>query len=170
MSVLTKEQIISSVTLLSDLLKGRQYAIRGTANLVLQGYDMKVDDIDIVCDEGTALAVNTILKEYMVEPVKYSESSKFKSFFGKFQVKDTLVEVMGNWQIKNDKGYWSEAFDGSKYLELDDVGCKVHLTPVDLELKMFLYMGRWNAYHKIKSQYMAGNDKVSVDKVQPTLF
>jgi len=170
MSLLTNPQITTVACTLADLLQDRQYALRGTSSLVLQGFEMKVDDVDIVCDEGTALATNTILKSYVVEPVKFSETAQFRSFYGKFIIMGVPVEVMGNWQIKNDKGIWSEIFDGKSIIELDLSGHRVHLTPVGVELKMFLYMSRWNAYHKIKSQFEARNPKDSLNKPQPSLL
>ena len=131
-----------TLVLLAEKLEGKQYAIRGTASLVLQGLDFNVADIDVVCDEETA--------KFMVDGVKYSESDKFKSFFGKFIVNGIDVEVMGNWQIKNSKGEWSRVFDGSERTSVEVGGREIFVTTLESELSMFLFMERWNAYHKLK--------------------
>ena len=131
-----------TVILLAEKLEGKQYAIRGTASLVLQGLDFNVADIDVVCDEETA--------KFVSDEVKYIESDKFKSFFGKFIVNGIDVEVMGNWQIKNSKGEWSRVFDGSERTSVEVGGREIFVTTLESELSMFLFMERWNAYHKLK--------------------
>lgn len=150
----TPESFISTILLLSDLLKGQQYAIRGTASLVLQGLDMIAQDIDILTDKDAALACNKLLKDYLVEEVKYKESEKFKSYYGKFKVNDIQVEIMGEWKIKDTKGNWSSPFDLSngqrKKILLN--GKEVYVTTVETELACFAKMGRWNAYHKVKRE------------------
>ena len=78
------EKLKSVVKTIDNKLKGEAYAIRGTASLVLQGLDMGLDDIDILCDAKTALSANLKLSEYLVEKVAFKESPKFKSYFGKF--------------------------------------------------------------------------------------
>jgi len=143
---------------IAQALSGRVYAFRGTVSLVLQGLDMNVDDVDVVCNKETALDMGELFSDYLVREVKYSESSKFKSYFGEFNM-DGLpaqagvkVEVMGNWQIKDTKGVWGEIHDGSQRVELILDGQQVYVTPIKEELGVFMEMGRWNAYHKIKRQ------------------
>ena len=131
-----------TLVLLAEKLEGKQYAIRGTASLVLQGLDFNVADIDVVCDEETA--------KFVSDEVKHIESHKFKSFFGKFIVNGIDVEVMGNWQIKNSKGEWSRVFDGSERTSVEVGGREIFVTTLESELSMFLFMERWNAYHKLK--------------------
>lgn len=137
-------KIVSSAIEIAQLLYGHQYAIRGTASLVLQGYDMGVDDIDVLCDKATA--------EFLKLP--YSESKQFKSYFGKRIINGIQVEFMGEWQIKNSKGEWSEAFDASddeiKVIEVNSQPIRV--TKVETELKMYVLMNRWSVYHKLKKQ------------------
>lgn len=141
------------ILLLAKKLKDLQYAFRGTASLLLQGLDMIALDIDIVGDEEMALACNDLLAEYLVEEVSYKESEKFKSYFGKFEIEGVPVEVMGEWQIKDTKGVWSQPFNASERIKLDKWDkYDVYVTPVEEELKVFALMGRWNALHKIKSQ------------------
>jgi hypothetical protein len=146
------ENLTSAVRFLAEKLQGQIYAIRGTASLVLQGMDFNVSDIDIVCDKTTALKCNDLFSEYLVKPVAYSESDKFKSFFGEFSVNGISIEIMGNWQIKDKQGNWSSIFDGSDRVKKDIDGQKVYLTTIEAELSMFMYMQRWNVYHKIKEE------------------
>jgi DNA polymerase-1 len=148
------------VLLVAGKLKGYQYAIRGTASLVLQGIAMNVDDVDIICDKKAALVCNKIFKKYLVKGVEFSESDKFKSYFGEFNIKGMSIEVMGEWQIrkiKNEKSKmknWSEKYDAraDQVARISLKGKKIVVTKIETELSMFAAMGRWNAYHKIKKQ------------------
>jgi len=148
------ERFEEAIIFLAKLFENYQYAIRGTASLVLQKIDMNVDDIDILTDKNTALLANELLKDYLLEKAEYKESSQFKSYFGKFKINDILVEVMGEWQIKDSRGKWSEVYNASekekKQISLG--GQKVWVTSMETELSIFAKMGRWNAYNKIKKQ------------------
>ncbi|MDP2860328.1 MAG: hypothetical protein Q8N98_01280 [bacterium] len=155
-----------TVLLLADLLCGRRYAFRGTASLVLQGLEMNVDDIDIVCDKETALACNKILSRFLIERIAFRESPKFRSYFGKFSINDVPVEVMGEWEIRDTKGKWSEPFNASKRKKLTIAGKDVYVTTIEEELLMFAKMGRWTAYQKIKRQL----PKTPPKNPQQTLF
>jgi hypothetical protein len=106
----TPQNFNKTVIQISKLFKNQQYAIRGTASLVLQNYDMNIDDIDIIADKDTSIKCNTILKNFLVEKVKYQISEKFKSYFGKAKINNIDIEIMGCFQIKNKKGKWSKIF------------------------------------------------------------
>ncbi len=144
------EKFEETLKLVAYKLKGLQYAIRGTTSLVLQNIDMNVDDIDIVGDSTMALVCNELFKEYVISPVIYSESVKYKSYFGKFKINNILVEVYGDWQIKNKNGEWSEIFDARSDQTTNVNG--VNMTTIPTEIKMFTLMGRWFALNKIKKQ------------------
>lgn len=149
---ITKENLESAVKIIAQKLQGESYVIRGTASLVLQGLDMNVDDIDVLCTAKTALNANLKLSEYLVEKVAFKESPKFKSYFGKFSIDGVNVEIMGDWQIFNDKKGWSKIYTADinsiDYVKLDD--SKIPVTKIELELEVFALMGRWTAYQKIK--------------------
>lgn len=157
-------QFSQTILLLSDLLAARQYAFRGTASLVLQGFDFNVDDIDILTDRKTAEACNEILKDYLESRVEYKESDKYKSWFGKFKINDTPVEVYGDWQIKSEKGEWSRVFDasGDEIKEIDYQGRRVRVTTPATELATYALIGRWNVFHKLKKELAT--------ELQPSLF
>jgi len=146
------ENLKEAVFLLAKMLKDRKYAFRGTVSLVLQGLEMNVEDIDILCDKETALSCNSLFKDFLVEEISLKESSKFRSYFGKFEVKGIEVEVMGEWQIKESKGEWSIPFDASERKKINLGGQEIYVTTIDSELAMFAKMGRWTAYQKILKQ------------------
>ncbi|OGM31431.1 hypothetical protein A2630_01410 [Candidatus Woesebacteria bacterium RIFCSPHIGHO2_01_FULL_44_10] len=129
---------------IAQKLAGKQYAIRGTASLKLQGYEMGVDDIDVLADKDTALAANKILKDFLVEKVAYKKLDQFKSYFGKFVIDEILVEVYGDWWVG--KKFYNAS--DNEVIEVDGI----RLTSVETELAMYAAMGRWTAYHKLKGQ------------------
>lgn len=157
-------ELNETLVFLANQLKDKQYCIRGTASLVLQNIDMKVADIDIICDASTAMLANELFKDYLVDLVSYKISDKFKSYFGKFLINGIAVEFMGNWQIKHKDGTWSEIFDGSNFNTTIVNGNIVKVSKIEDELKMFLLMGRFNAYQKIKKQVSAVNSENSTQK------
>ena len=158
------EKLEETVCFVAGKLKGKQYAFRGTASLVLQGIDMNVDDIDIVCDKDTALSANKSFSEHVKDKVVFSEADKYKSYLGSFVINNVDVEIYGDWQIKNKDGQWSEMYSASDdqrvAIEID--GIEVFVTKIETELEMFAAMGRWSAYHKIKKQLAS--------RKQPVLF
>lgn len=137
------------VVFLAGILKGYQYAFRGTTSLVLQGLEMNVDDVDILSDKDSALACNSLLKDYLTEEIALKESNKFKSYFGKFNIQGVLVEVMGEWQIKDEKGNWGLPFSASERQKIILDGQEIYVTTLESELSAFAKMGRWTAYQKI---------------------
>jgi 5'-3' exonuclease len=157
---LSRDEVEYLALKIAGKIKNAQYAIRGTASLVLQGINMRVDDVDVVSDKETALSFNKVFKKEMIDEVKYSESDKFKSYFGNFNINNVSVEVMGEWEIRDkryaisDKKGWGEMYDGSddevNMIEIN--GAKVRVTKPETELKMFAQMQRWTAYQKIKKQ------------------
>jgi hypothetical protein len=147
-------KFVKTLGLLARQLEGTQYAIRGTAGIVLQNIEMNVEDIDIVTDGKTAQKCNELLADFVTKEVSYSESPKYKSYFGQFKINDILVEVYGDWQIKNPKGDWSPIFNAADsqrtLVTVEDFA--IYVTRIETELSMFVAMGRWTAYHKIKTQ------------------
>ena len=164
----TPRKFKETILIINTLLKGQQFAFRGTTSLVLQGYNMTAEDIDIIADKNSSLRCNKLLKEYIVQRVEYKETGEFKSFYGKFLINDIETEIMGEFQILDKKRHWSDAYDASEdeitYILLEET--EIPLTKVEIELGMFAQMGRWNAFNKIKRQF---DDRI-LKKTQPKLL
>jgi hypothetical protein len=76
------------------------WVLIGSVSLALQGVDVEPKDIDILTDKEGALSFNEIFKEFVVRPIEWSETEVFKSYFGRFQIRDVLVEVAGEMSEK----------------------------------------------------------------------
>lgn len=169
----TQKELEKVVKLVAKKLEGQNYAIRGTMSLALQSYDMGVDDIDILTDKKTALSCNNIFKKYLQQKVEYSETDKYKSYYGKFVIDKVLVEVMGEWRIRKqvasskkkverERDNWSEDIVPSDEIitKIEVGGEKVKVTTAEHELEIFALEGRWNALHKLKKQVEEKNQGV----------
>jgi len=152
--------------LVKHLPKGK-WAIRGTASLILQGINLIADDVDVICDSGTALLANEVFRKYVVNKISHQKTRKYDSYFGEFDVDGIKVEFMGDWMIRknnNGKKKWSGKYsanpDQITYVSHNNINIPV--TKLETELEMFAAMGRWNAYHKIK--------KLTSERLQQRLF
>ncbi|OGM14663.1 hypothetical protein A3D84_00225 [Candidatus Woesebacteria bacterium RIFCSPHIGHO2_02_FULL_42_20] len=170
MASIPRNKLEGVVKVIASKLINRQYAVRGTASIFLQGFDMNVDDVDVLGNKTVALACNKLLGDFLVEKVSYKESEKFKSYFGKFEIGGVLVEVYGNWQVKKrresgvvkDGSVWSEIFDasGDEMTIINVKGVKIKVTRIETELKMFSLMSRWSTYWKLKRQMEPSKEEV----------
>jgi hypothetical protein len=51
-------------------------------------------------DKKGAFLFNELFKDCCIQPVKWSKSDTFSSYFGKFEIRNILVEIMGNLEIE----------------------------------------------------------------------
>jgi hypothetical protein len=139
------------INLLHRLLGTSQYAFRGTTGLIIQGYTMGVQDIDLTGDRGAAEILDRGLANYCLSPVKYSQTSHHRSYFGRYQIDKVVIEIMGEWQIFS-QGEWSEIINASPS-QITHINSLPVITP-QIELRCYALLGRWSAYHKLKKQLL----------------
>ncbi|HUW21319.1 MAG TPA: hypothetical protein VMW41_01490 [Candidatus Bathyarchaeia archaeon] len=60
------------------------WAVVGSVSLAKRGVNIEAHDIDILATERDIFKLEKILKKFITEPVKYTETEFFKSYFGKF--------------------------------------------------------------------------------------
>ncbi|NOY14827.1 MAG: hypothetical protein GXP43_01265 [bacterium] len=140
------QPIIDVVASIAGKLAPRHFAIRGSANLALQGLKVDTDgkDIDIVCDRQTAIAFNQVLpKTSIIQPVRFVASPRIQSFFGQFLINGRIIEVMGNFQLKGPCGRWSPVFTAKHHTQYQLNRFTLPLTPLEKELEMYYWLGRW---------------------------
>jgi hypothetical protein len=132
-------------------LNGVNWALVGSANLALQGVDVRVGDIDILTDKKGALLINRLLKQFRVEEIKYRKSGKFSSYLGKFKIDDVKVEVMGDLSLKNKSGKWvprDSLLLNKEFIKLGKF--KIPTAPLDLELIGYRIIRRYAKVRKIE--------------------
>jgi len=130
---------------------GINWVLVGSANLGLQGVNVRVRDIDILTDKRGAFSINRLLKEYEVEKVRYTRSEKFASYFGKFKMGNTKIEVMGNLKLKDRSGKWwsgSYPLSNKRWIKLGKV--RVPVSPLNYELIAYRRIGGYKKAKKIE--------------------
>ncbi|RKR81198.1 hypothetical protein BDD43_1343 [Mucilaginibacter gracilis] len=95
-----KLQVIKTLTGLHHLLYpiNRPWFVIGTTSLMLTGYPVEPNDIDILTDKQTAEAIDAILNSFKV-PVELKDEGKFRSAFSRYLMSGVSVELMGNLQV-----------------------------------------------------------------------
>lgn len=148
---------IEALRIIYQKLKDQKikWILVGSTSLALQGVRIRPKDIDILTEKAGAFKINRLLKEYETEPVELKESEMFQSYFGKFQIKEVTVEVMGNLKIKiGDKWTPSEELIPQRTLEINDMYLPVF--SLETELKLYERLGR-------------KKDSVRIQKIKETL-
>lgn len=119
----------------------------GSLSLALQGIEIEPNDIDVLTSKEGALMCNSILKEFVVKPVKWSQTEKYDSYFGRFRIEGVQVDIMGEFKVKEgDK--WVDLttrLKKPKYVQIRSL--KIPVSPLDEQLKS--YEKRiWNEYYE----------------------
>lgn len=98
------------------------WSLTGSTSFVLQGVPFDPNDIDIQTTEEGAYAIEELLDEHVVEPVRYLESERITSHLGAFAVSGVEVEVMGAVQKRRKDGSWESPVDVTEHRRFVDVG------------------------------------------------
>jgi hypothetical protein len=135
----------------SDVLKflaskltgqGINWAIIGSTNHAMQGVDAEPHDIDVLSDRQGAYKIADILKEYVVEPVKYTENESFSSYHCVLDIKGIIVEVMGEKENKPEIDLWGEYSNLSEKIYFDLDGWKIPAISLKREYFAYSKLGR----------------------------
>lgn len=150
------KKIEEALSIIYERLKDKKirWRVGGSTSLILQGMAIKTNDIDIITNKSGAYKINKLLKDYEINPVKFSRTDKFASHYGKFLIKGVEVEIIGDLQV-NVNGHWIK-----KPLQISKCYSKVKgkklIMPVfnlKLQLQSYERMGR-------------EKDKVKIEKIK----
>ncbi|NIM94554.1 MAG: hypothetical protein GTO18_12710 [Anaerolineales bacterium] len=138
--------------LLTDLA-GVEYpwCITGSLGLALQGVDVFVNDIDLQSTRQGVLEMEERLGGYVTEPVMFKESENIRSFFGRCEIEDIVVELMGDVQKIQNDGHWADPPDLREFIHLIKHNNLI-LPVLDLEYEAEAYeaLGRLDKSSKIR--------------------
>lgn len=139
--------------------KDKDYPIilSGSTSLVLQGVDIEVHDIDIVTDKKGALALDNLLKDFSQIEMKYSSTDKYQSYFGSYNIDNTKVEVMGEFQYKLKNGKWSIPNHLHDIYYIDYNGIKIPVLSLSQELIEYQNSNKTNTINKIQERLCKKN-------------
>ncbi len=119
-----------------------EWVLVGSTNLALQGIDIQAKDIDIVTTKDGADKIAKIFKKNLTKEMEYSESERFKSYFGKLEIKGIKFEIMAELSYKSEKDDWIQSESLAKKEYFDFKKFKVPVNPISLEKAFYLKINR----------------------------
>lgn len=146
-------------------LKGVRWALAGSTASALYGLSLNPHDIDILTDIKGAKLLSSRLKEFALSPLKNVEGEHFSSFLAQFKVEGVKVEVIGNLQVKGEKGFLR--FNFWPYIrELPFAGEKIQVVPLEWQLVVNFIIGKMEKAELIAHHLAAeGYDKALLRKI-----
>ncbi|KKM49824.1 hypothetical protein LCGC14_1556600 [marine sediment metagenome] len=105
--------------------------------MVLQGVKIKPNDIDILTDKEGALKCNKIFEKYIKKTVEWNQTEILDSFFGKFQINDVEIEIMGDLKVK-ERNKWIELklrLEKPHFIRVEDI--LIPVSPLEEQLKSY---------------------------------
>ena len=140
-----------ALKIISEKLKGKKinWCLIGSTNLALQGVNVNPHDIDILTDKKGAYQIGKYLKEYEIEPTHWRESKNLASHYGKFEINNTEIEVIGELQKK---GIYTHPHKKMKkvLIKIDDF--KIPCADLNFEYSAYLNLGRKEKAKLIKQK------------------
>ncbi len=120
-----------------------KWVVTGSLGMALQDMDIEVHDIDIQTDQQGAYEIESKFPEYVVAPVRYSESTRIHSHFGKLEIDGVKVEIMGDIQKRVDEQTWEEPVKVEHYRRLVEIeGMQIPVLSLEYEYQAYLRLGR----------------------------
>lgn len=135
-------EYLSVLEFLTKKLLKVHWVLVGSLSLALQGVNIRPKDIDILTDKAGALKCNELLKDFCLEPIKWSKTDTFASYFGKFRIKNLLVEIMGDLEIK-DQNTWRKIesrLKAVRSVQINDI--RVPVSPLKEQLESYQKLNR----------------------------
>ena len=136
---LTKEnrQVIKVIAQSFSCLK-EDWAITGSFNHYLQGIDIVPNDIDIITTKKGIYAISEILNSYCIQNTIYKESKNLKSYFGKFKMQYTKIDIMAEVENKVDN-IWLKHQDWENNIVNVKVSPNLILPCLKLNYELLIY-------------------------------
>lgn len=119
------------------------WVITGSLGMTLQGLDLEVHDIDIQTDRGGAFEIEGKFSQNIIDSVRYSESERIRSYFGRLGIDGIQVEIMGDIQKRIDEKTWEEPVQVEhhrKWVNID--GMQIPVLSLEYEYQAYLKLGR----------------------------
>ncbi len=148
------EQNLDVFIKILKLVPNRDYPIilSGSTSLALQQVDIEVHDIDIVTDKSGAIALGNLLREYQIKEMEYSETDRYKSFLGKYNIDGVDIDIMGDFQYKLQSGEWSDKNHIHEIYYVEYKSERIPVLSLDQELVEYESAGKTATIAKIKEK------------------
>lgn len=119
------------------------WVLTGSLAFFYQGIPVDPHDIDIQTTESGAYEIEKRLAEFIVCPVRFSESDTIRSHFGECRIHGVKVEIIGDIEKRDASGEWSSPVDLEHLLQfIKYKGLEIPVLPLAYEYQAYLKMGR----------------------------
>ncbi|MFQ5594798.1 MAG: methyltransferase domain-containing protein [Anaerolineae bacterium] len=119
---------------------GVPYKVVGGTAAALHGVSVRVKDIDIETDAECAYRFQSLFADHVVQPVTLSETTSYRSHFGRFDFDGVTVEVMGGLQ-RREAGDWVPTAATTESV-VDLAGVPVRVSWLEEEVLAYIRRGR----------------------------
>ena len=155
-------QHLKTLHKIADQLKGGSinWVLTGSLALALQGLSVEVHDIDIQTEKDGAYEFERRFAENVIEPVRFSETERIRSHYGKFEIDGLKVEIMGDLQKRLDDQEWEEFVDIAvlrHWIKANNQ--QVPVLPLEYEYQAYLKLGRMEKAELIRTWLQKENQE-----------
>lgn len=153
---MSEEQEVSDILQkIYQLFKENQcfWILSGSTSLRLQGVQVPVKkDIDILTDANGAKKIDQVLKDYVIQSSAFSKTEKYQSHFGRYEIDDVNVEVMGEFQYRMKNGEWSKPNQKNEIHYVMYHKMALPVLTLEQELQEYQNMDRMDKVQKIQER------------------
>lgn len=145
--------IIDKLKFFYDKVKDQDihWILSGSTSLVVQEVDVPINnDIDILTDREGSRKIDELLANYRVQSPAYSETEKYRSYFGIYDIDGTKIEVMGEFEYLLKDGSWSTPNQNNEVIVREYGGMHLPLLTLTQELREYENLARTEKVEKIK--------------------
>jgi len=151
---MVEEKLLEVLKFIAEVLRKEnvRWALVGSLNLALHGVDVEPKDIDIVTDREGILKIGELLREFVVEEIRYKEGKKMAAYFGKLNVNGVLIDIIGEPRMREDEDHkWKEKGLCKDLIVLDLGNLRVPAMSLRSELNAYKILGKTEKVRKIEN-------------------
>lgn len=146
------DKVKEVLLLILEEMEGGNYdwVLSGSTNLFIQGINIKASDIDIISTKEDIIKIEELFKIFSSKKIAYSESDKYRSYFGRLMIDGIQIDLMAELEFKTQAGNWekSTSLENRKFMQFNSY--QVPINPIGNELAFYKKMKRKDDDLKIK--------------------
>jgi len=153
--VVDRKQIIKVVIEIKSKITGctGNWAVTGSASLVVRGISNVANDIDIICNSNMAHVFSSMLSVYVHNDLSYSENGNIRSLFSSYKIDGVEIEIMADISNRLGDGVWYPNSDWSGEIEVLDIDeLSIPVMNLEYEKRMSKALGNHERF-SILNQY-----------------
>ncbi len=126
-----------------------------SVSLSIQWVDIEPnEDIDILTDRIWAEKLDKLLQSFVVKPLQYSWTEKYRSYFGIYKIDGIQVEIMGEMQYRLRDNSWSTPNQSHEVQIFEYENMSLPVLSLQQEFQEYENMGREDKAKKIQERLL----------------